>query len=227
MIHAGPGIAAIAFAATLAEISAQPQIQTEPSGRTVWDHNGSVMYLVANGASREIYYQKPRPGMWDAGARPGSLLFRGQVNSGQYSGSAYIFNPNCGPIAFEVKGASLDGDERIMLTGQAPRVGRNCRSYGSYTSTLEFRRAKPDEAVNHSQEALATPPLIASKPELKADVPPTTVVKYRAHQEHSIRRKTQHRQQLRVRQRGWWIPRESARRQARYRSQTKRNEQTV
>ena len=70
MIHAVPGIAAIALAATLAEISAQAQIQTESPPRTVWDHNGSVVYLVANGASREIYYQKPRPGMLDAGRAP-------------------------------------------------------------------------------------------------------------------------------------------------------------
>src|SRR5262249_42076091 len=66
---------------------------------------------------------------------------------------------------------SLDGDERIVLTGQAPRVARNCRPYGSYTSTLEFRRAKLDEGANHAQEALpAAPPSIASKPELKPDV---------------------------------------------------------
>jgi hypothetical protein len=38
------------------------------AGRTFWDHNGSVVYLVANGSSREFYYQKPRLGMLDAGA---------------------------------------------------------------------------------------------------------------------------------------------------------------
>ena len=38
--------------------------------QTFWDHNGSVMYLVANGSSREFYYQKPRPGMLEAGAHP-------------------------------------------------------------------------------------------------------------------------------------------------------------
>ena len=80
------------------------------------------MYLVANGSSREVYYQKPRPGMLDVGARPGSLLFRGEVNNGQYSGTAYIFNVHCGPIPFEVKGPVLDDDKRIVLTGQAPRV---------------------------------------------------------------------------------------------------------
>ena len=80
--------------------------------------------------------------MLDAGARPGSLLFRGEVNNGQYSGTAYIFNLHCGPIPFEVKGPILDDDKRIVLTGEAPRVDRNCRTYGSYTSNLEFRRLK-------------------------------------------------------------------------------------
>jgi hypothetical protein len=110
------------------------------------------MYLVESGSSREFHYQKPRPGMLEAGARPGSLLFRGQVDNGQYSGTAYLFNPHCGAIPFQVKGPILDNDERIMLTGQVPQVGRHCRTYGSYTSNLEFRRLKPTD-VAQSQEA--------------------------------------------------------------------------
>ena len=132
--------------------SANAQTQTPSPEPTIWDHNGSVMYLVENGSSREFHYQKPRPGMLEAGARPGSLLFRGQVDNGQYSGTAYIFDPHCGAIPFQVKGPVLDNDERIMLTGQVPRVGRHCRTYGSYTSNLEFRRSKPTD-VAQSQEA--------------------------------------------------------------------------
>ena len=104
--------------------SAQAQTQTAPPESTIWDHNGSVMYLIANGSSREIFYQKPRPGILEAGALSGSLLFRGEINNGQYLGTAYIFNVHCGPIPFEVEGPILDDDERIVLTGQAPRVGR-------------------------------------------------------------------------------------------------------
>ena len=160
MIRAGFAVAAIVLSATVALALPEPAI---------WDHNGSVMYLVANGSSREVYYQKPRPGMLDAGARPGSLLFRGDVNNGQYSGTAYIFNLHCGPIPFEVKGPILDDDKRIVLTGRAPRVDRNCRTYGSYASNLEFRRLKPNEAAQ-SQE-----PLAAAQPPapgvLKPEVP--------------------------------------------------------
>jgi hypothetical protein len=161
MICARFAVAAIALAAVAVALqdaikecctSAQAQTQTASSEPTVWDHNGSVMYLVANGSSREIYYQKPRSGMLEAGARPGSLLFRGEVNNGQYLGTAYIFNPHCGPIPYEVKGPIFD-DERIVLTGQAPRVGQNCHTYGSYTSNLEFRRSNSNELAQ-SQEPL-------------------------------------------------------------------------
>src|SRR5690242_4577384 len=156
MTHArfavAPIVASVTIAVGLPEVikqwcaSVHAQTQTAPPESTIWDHNGSVMYLVVNGSSREIYYQKPRPGMLDAGARPGSVLFRGEVNNGQYLGTAYIFNPQCGVIPFEAKGPILDDDERIVLTGQAPRVGRNCRIYASYTSTLEFRRLNLNEA---------------------------------------------------------------------------------
>jgi hypothetical protein len=132
--------------------SAQAQTQSTSPEPTIWDHNGSVMYLVANGQSREFYYQKPREGMLDAGAHPGSLLFRGEIDNGKYSGTAYIFNGRCGQIPFQVEGSILDNDERIMLTGQAPRVARNCRAGESYTSNLEFRLLKQNEGAKFQEQ---------------------------------------------------------------------------
>ena len=137
--------------------------------RTFWDHNGSVMYLVANGSSREFYYQKPRPGMLEAGAHPDFLLFRGQIDNGQFSGTAYLFNAHCGQVPFEVKGPVLDNGGRVALTGQAPRVGRNCQASGYYTSTLEFRLLKSTEVEQPPQ-----PSKTAQAPnveELKPEVP--------------------------------------------------------
>jgi hypothetical protein len=165
MIRNELAVAAIALVATIAALdaikesctSAQAQTQTASSEPTIWDHNGSVMYLVANGQSREFYYQKPRAGMVEVGARPGSLLFRGEIDNGQYSGTAYIFSPHCGPIPFQVKGPILNNDERIMLTGQAPRVGRNCRAYESSMSNLEFRRLKLNEAAQSQEQITAAP----------------------------------------------------------------------
>ena len=49
------------------------------------------------------------------------------------------------PVAGRYRSKSrenLDNDERIVLTGQAPRVGHNCHAYGSYTSELEFTLLK-------------------------------------------------------------------------------------
>ena len=107
---------------------AQPQDASPPAERTLWDHNGSIMYLIAIGSSRELHYQKPRPGMLEAGAHPDDVLFKGEINDGQISGTAYIFNAQCGQVAFHVKGPTLDNGGRIVLKGQAPRIGRNCEN---------------------------------------------------------------------------------------------------
>jgi hypothetical protein len=132
-------VLSLLFVATCAFAQA-PEASSE---RTTWDHNGSAMYLIAKGSSRELFYEKPRPGMLEAGAKPGSLLFRGEVSNGQYSGTAYVFNLQCGQVPFNVKGAILDNGERIVLTGQAPRIGRNCQAYGAYSTTLEFKLLQP------------------------------------------------------------------------------------
>ena len=168
MIRAELAVAAIALIASGALATAQAQTQTASAEPTIWDHNGSVVYLVANGQSREFHYQKPRAGMLEVGARPGSLLFRGEIDNGQYSGTAYIFSPHCGQIPFQVKGPILDNDERIMLTGQAPRLGRNCRANESYTSNLEFRRLKPNDGAQSQEQftGVTAPRVGESKPEV-------------------------------------------------------------
>jgi hypothetical protein len=171
MIRAELAVAAIALVSTAAVASAQAQTQTASAEPTIWDHNGSVVYLVANGQSREFHYQKPRAGMLEVGARPGSLLFRGEIDNGQYSGTAYIFSPHCGPIPFQVKGPILDNDERIKLTGQAPRIGRNCRANESYTSNLEFRRLKPNDGAQTQEQSTAAP--ASAVEESKPEVPST------------------------------------------------------
>jgi hypothetical protein len=126
------------------------------------------MYLIANGLSREFYYKKPRPGMLDAGAHPDSLLFRGQIKDGQFSGTAYIFNLHCGQVPFEVKGPILDNNESVVLTGQAPRIGRNCQTYGYYTSSLEFKLLKTTDAAQSAEPAVTTqaPTIDESKPKV-------------------------------------------------------------
>ena len=60
-----------------------------------------------------------------------------------------------------------------MLTGQAPRVGRNCQASGYYTSTLEFRLLKSTEVALPPQ-----PSTTAQAPDVeerKPEVPSTEV----------------------------------------------------
>ena len=171
MIRIGVAIAATALVATGTLTSVQAEILTGSNESTSWDHNGSVMYLVANGQSRELHYQKPRAGMLEVGARPGSLLFRGEADQAEYSGTAYFFSPHCGQIPFSVKGAILDNGERILLTGQAPRLGRDCRAHESSTSKLEFRRLKSDDGAQSQQEFTAGTAAPLKEP--KHEVPST------------------------------------------------------
>ena len=74
MTSAGFTAAATVLSTTVAalqeEYCASAQAQTAPPESTILDHNGSVMYLVANGSSREIYYQKPRAGMLEVALIP-------------------------------------------------------------------------------------------------------------------------------------------------------------
>jgi clan AA aspartic protease (TIGR02281 family) len=135
-----------AFCGTSLHVQSQSLNSAAPQP-TVWDHNGSVVYLVARGSSREFYYKEPRPGMLEAGARPGSLLFRGTSEGGRYVGTAFIFDRRCGQFPYQVSGPILDDYERVVLTGQAPRVGANCSIRGYLADTLEFKLLKASESV--------------------------------------------------------------------------------
>jgi len=123
---------------------------------TLWDHGGSVVYLIANGSMREFHYKEPRQGMLDAGARRGSLLFRGKSENGQYVGTAFIFDRRCGQFPYQVSGPILDNYERVLLTGQAPRVGSNCRIQGYFSDTLDFTLLKSGEVPTSTEPTTHT-----------------------------------------------------------------------
>jgi hypothetical protein len=104
-----------------------------------WVHNGSIVVLKADGAKREFYYLVPRPGVFEAGAKPGSLLFSGSRSGNTYSGIAYIFNKNCGPMQYAVSGTVGDDDRSVILEGQAPRVDDLCHILTPRHDTLVFK----------------------------------------------------------------------------------------
>lgn len=127
---------------------------------TLWDHNGSVVYLLALGAAREFHYKEPRGGVVEAGARSGALLFRGTVANGQFAGTAFIFDRRCGQLPYPVSGPILDHDERVVLTGEAPLVGAKCRVQGHFTEVLEFRLQNANKTARAlAPENAPSPPL--------------------------------------------------------------------
>jgi len=120
------------------DLGGEPTAGAAPRA-TLWEHNDSVVYLVSKGSLREFYYRHVRPGMLEAGARPGSLLFRGRSANAHYSGTAFLFSRRCGQIQYQVSGPILDNFQRVVLRGKAPRRGPNCRVEGYRADTLEFR----------------------------------------------------------------------------------------
>jgi hypothetical protein len=130
---------------------------------SLWEHNGSTMYLVANGAAREFHYYNPRIGMLQAGALPGSLLFHGRSVNGRYVGTAYLFNPDCGQFPYQVSGPILNDYERVVLKGEAPRIDANCNIVEYFTDTLEFSFLKPMKRIpNVLDDRAGLPPISLS-----------------------------------------------------------------
>jgi hypothetical protein len=110
---------------------------------TLWDHNGSTVYLVAKGRSRKFFYNEPREGLLAAGARPDSLVFSGEAVGEQYRGTAYIFNSRCGRLPYPVSGPILENYRRVELQGRAPRVDSNCRTIDYVDDLLVFQLIEP------------------------------------------------------------------------------------
>ncbi|MGE0612559.1 MAG: caspase domain-containing protein, partial [Hyphomicrobiales bacterium] len=118
----------------VASLAPPPQPQGTDVGRgagapsSYWNHNGSVVYLVAEGNRRAFYYHRPRSGMLQAGARPHDLLFEGWKEGNSYKGTAYLFSPVCGKAAYQVSGSVQNGDRRVVMQGTAPRLDNSCRA---------------------------------------------------------------------------------------------------
>ena len=108
------------------------------STSSLWEHNGSVVRLNADADKREFYYQQPRQGMVQARAKEGALLFNGTAVNGHYQGTAYIFKAGCGQFPYPVSGPIQNDYRRVVLKGQAPKVGSDCQIRGQVADTLVF-----------------------------------------------------------------------------------------
>lgn len=101
-------------------------------------HNGSVMDVqVCDGGQLTISYAQPRPGMAQAGARAGSLLFDGtEAANGFISGQSRLFSARCGVVTYPVSG-SRQGNA-IVLNGTAPIRGQGCQIVRHRQDNLVF-----------------------------------------------------------------------------------------
>jgi hypothetical protein len=151
---------------------AQPKGTPAPPEPSLWDHNGSVVSLIAQGSAREFHYKEPRPGILETGARPGSLLFRGKVMNGQYTGAAFMFDRRCGQVSYAVSGPILDNDQRVVLTGEAPLFGAKCRVQGYFTEVLEFRLKNANWAARATAPGSEPPLPLETDERATAPVPP-------------------------------------------------------
>jgi hypothetical protein len=115
-------------------------LPSPPWNHTNWSHNGSVMYLVADGSKREFRYDNPREGLLNEGVRPGTRLFFGTASGNTWKGTAYLFSGQC-QMKFEytVRGEVSASGDRVEMRGNAP-VTRDCLIIGERGDRLVFTR---------------------------------------------------------------------------------------
>jgi hypothetical protein len=108
---------------------------TAADAKSLWEHDGSTLYLEASGQVRKFFYQVPHPNL---GVEPGTLLFEGRRKGDRYTGTAYKFSKACGPIGYQVSGPVSDGQLRVTLRGKAPQRNVSCEIAGYTNDVLVF-----------------------------------------------------------------------------------------
>ena len=96
---------------------------TEALAKSLWEHNGSIVYLEAEGQLRRFYYDRPRS---ELPVEPGTPLFHGQTRGNRYVGTAYVFSDSCGPIGYPVAGVISANKLKIRMRGKAPVRDADC-----------------------------------------------------------------------------------------------------
>ena len=104
----------------------------------LWNHNGSVTRLIADGSSRKFIYENPRAGLSTVGIQSGSLLFAGRKNGDSYSGTAYVYSRNCGASAFQVSGTIAADQRMVTMYGKSPKKNGSCQTVDYSDETLTF-----------------------------------------------------------------------------------------
>ncbi|MEP3277665.1 MAG: hypothetical protein ABJN26_28890 [Stappiaceae bacterium] len=97
-----------------------------------WDHNGSLMRLVAEGNQRSFYYEAPKPSLRGSGIAEGTLLFNGVKNGSRYAGTARRFSKYCpgSPLEYYVEGPVRSDQTKVTMRGPY-ETQRRCRPTGA------------------------------------------------------------------------------------------------
>jgi hypothetical protein len=118
-----------------------PGTSSDALGGGGWNHNGSTMALRVFRDTVEIFYDSPRTGMAQAGAKSGDLLFSGKRNGQSISGTAWVFSNffRCGKTPYIVAGR-IESTSQITMRGQAPKLDDRCQATSRRDDLLEFAR---------------------------------------------------------------------------------------
>lgn len=130
----------MSIGASLAALAITSATTESASADSCWNHNGSLMRLQAQGNNRWFSYERPRQVLWNAGVRPGTLLFNGRKNGNWYSGTARVYSKFCpgAPLEYFVEGP-VRGDQLQVTVRGTREVYNRCQPTGRFTNdTLVF-----------------------------------------------------------------------------------------
>jgi hypothetical protein len=105
---------------------------------TFWNNDGSIFKLEASGRVRRFYFANPGPGV---AAKAGSLAFEGVREGQSFSGQVFLFNENCAPLGYTVRGSASADEATVRLHGKKPRRDAQCAVSGYDDSELVFTLA--------------------------------------------------------------------------------------
>ena len=109
-------------------------------GPSRWYQNGSILYLVADGPTRRLYYEFPANELAAAGVKKGALFFTGRKDGNRYIGDAFSFVAKCKPHSFVVTGDISEDEKQVTLRGKRPSLNAACKiaSYSDEPLVLTF-----------------------------------------------------------------------------------------
>lgn len=122
---------------------------------TAWNYNGSTVLVWERGSQLAIRVKEPSDHLARNGGQLGSMIFLGERNGNQLSGTAYKFYPGCRPAGFSVQGSMNNG--RIVLQGIATELTPSCQVYTTYYDTLQFTMLAASEQPQTAATPQSTP----------------------------------------------------------------------